>query len=94
MSSKSVELVLENIKKSLPNGSNVDIPEDASVLEQLQILQCALVKDEKYRKYQREETRRSVRESWYENDARRATTRYTGILLLSISSDLNVKRNI
>lgn len=75
MASKTVEDMLENIRRSLPNREMVQVPEGASILEQIQILQQLALASPTNRESKTDNIRRSVREEYAERDQRRG--RYT-----------------
>lgn len=76
---RSVEEVLENIKRALPNSEGVYIPEGASLLEQLQILQQLATAGPSGRASRSDNIRRSVRDEYAERDRRRGISPYQSV---------------
>jgi hypothetical protein len=87
MTSKSVEEVLESIRRSLPTRDLVNVPEGASVLDQLQILQQLVVSNNSNRTARSEQIRRSVRDEWFESDSKRGSYSATVAVLSDLSDN-------
>eukprot|EP01126_Amoeba_proteus_P013789 TRINITY_DN1590_c0_g1_i6.p1 TRINITY_DN1590_c0_g1~~TRINITY_DN1590_c0_g1_i6.p1 ORF type:complete len:422 (-),score=144.20 TRINITY_DN1590_c0_g1_i6:99-1226(-) len=68
---KSIEELIDNIRKNVPTKDLLVVPDNASVLDQLLVLQNALSHRPPTRS-QREERRLVVREEWCERESKRS----------------------
>eukprot|EP01126_Amoeba_proteus_P013787 TRINITY_DN1590_c0_g1_i4.p1 TRINITY_DN1590_c0_g1~~TRINITY_DN1590_c0_g1_i4.p1 ORF type:complete len:171 (+),score=43.63 TRINITY_DN1590_c0_g1_i4:160-672(+) len=74
---KSIEELIDNIRKNVPTKDLLVVPDNASVLDQLLVLQNALSHRPPTRS-QREERRLAVREEWFERESKRS---FNGVLV-------------